>query len=140
MLVIQLENPLEISKPQPKLAFSQSEFDEIFKNNFLPEDLIGLLEKQYPTLYDKSTRSAGGYSLKQHSLMVMRQFEKYFGDKKLPADIDKNKFRLFLAMHDIGKPDTERSLQHLHTQLFIKDLFRRLNIDDIHKNLALTLA
>jgi len=74
----------------------------------------------------------------------MKQFEKYFSDKNLPSGINKNIFRLILALHDIGKPEAiskgGKHLQHKYTQKHVQSLFEHLGIDEKHTNLALVLV
>lgn len=87
--------------------FSRNTLDEIFsKRDYKPEYLVDLLEKNFADEYASRVGVRGDkfLTLKQHTLMVSGQFEKYFANRELPANIDKNFFRLFLALHDIGKP------------------------------------
>jgi hypothetical protein len=128
-----------------ELKFSNSDLKEIFGNKqFSPERLILLLERQYPSTYRQDVGVWEGYTLKKHTLMVMGQFEKYFGDKDLPSGIDKNIFRLFLALHDVGKPEAisrgGKHLQYEYTRQYIQSLFEALGIDQRHTDLALVLA
>lgn len=130
---------------KPKLKFTSNNLREIFEDEqFSPEKLILLIEKQYPNTYKQGVGVWEGYTLEEHTLMVMRQFEKYFGDKDLPSGIDKNMFRLILALHDVGKPEAlskgGKHLQHEYTQRYIKSLFEALGIDEKHTGLALMLA
>ena len=43
------------------------------------------------------------YTVGQHTLMVMNQYEKYFSGKPLPLDLDENSFLRILLVHDLGK-------------------------------------
>lgn len=131
--------------PEYELHFANDELREIFKDeNFSPEKLVLLLERQYPDTYKQGVGVWEGYTLEQHTLMVMRQFEKYFGNNDLPSGVDRNTFRLILALHDIGKPEAiakgGKYLQHDYTQKYIQLLFEHLGIDEKHKKLALVLA
>lgn len=45
-----------------------------------------------------------GYSLRLHTEMVMNQFDRYFGNRPLPGNVDPTLFRWLLALHDSGKP------------------------------------
>jgi len=51
---------------------------------------------------------------------------------------------LFLALHDIGKPKAIASggkhLQHQYTAPMVKEIFNKLEIDELHTNLAVTLV
>ena len=129
----------------PDFKFTKNDLDKAFEDQkFIPEKLILLLKKQYSDIYNQDAGVREGYTLEQHTLMVMKQFEKYFGDKDLPSGVDKNIFRLILALHDIGKPEAisrgGKHLQHRYTQKYIQSLFRHLGIDEKHTNLALVLV
>ena len=137
-------NPPQTEKTEPD-EFTMDDLRKIFEDQeFSPEKLVLLLEKRYPGTYTQSVGVWEGYTLKEHTLMVMKQFEKYFGNKDLPSDIDKNIFRLVLALHDIGKPEAiskgGKHLQHEYTQRYIQSLFRDLGIDERHTNLTLALV
>jgi len=126
-------------------ALDKEEVEKVIRDeNFNPEKLITLIERQYPEVYEQDVGVWEGYTLKQHTLMVMRQFEKYFGDKNLPLDVDKGIFRLILALHDVGKPEAiakgGKYLQHEYTQTHIQELFSSLGIDKKHTALAIVLA
>lgn len=135
----------QTEQAKPKFEFTGDDLKEIFADQkFSPEKLIVLLEKQYQGIYKQGVGVWEGYTLKQHTLMVMSQFEKYFGDKDLPSDVDKNMFRLILALHDVGKPKAiskgGKHLQHEYTQGYIQSLFGHLDIDERHTDLALVLV
>ena len=135
----------QTEQTKPKFEFTKDDLNEVFADQrFSPEKLISLLEKQYSDIYKRGVGVWEGYNLEQHTLMVMGQFEKYFGDKDLPSGIDKNIFRLILALHDIGKPEAiskgGKHLQHEYTQKYIQSLFGHLGIDKKHTALALVLA
>lgn len=109
-----------------------------------PKQLFALLESDFPRIYHQDVGVREGYTLKQHVLMVLRQFEKYFGKKTLPGGVDSDIFRIILALHDVGKPKAIKSggkhLQHRYTQHYIKKFFHKINIDEHHIALALALT
>jgi len=132
-------------KTEHKLCFKKTELTKIIESkNFNPEDLISLLEKQYPNVYNQDAGVWEGYSLKRHTLMVIRQFEKYFSHSDLPLGVSVSFFRLILALHDIGKPEAiakgGKHLQHKYTQKYILSLFKLLEIEEKNTNIALVLA
>ena len=112
--------------------------------DYTPEKLIELLKKQYYYFYKHDSGVWEGYTIEQHTLMVLNQFEKYFGNKDLPAGFDKNIFRLILALHDIGKPSAivngGKQHQHKYTWKYVRNIFRHLNIDKRTSDIALTLV
>jgi len=128
-----------------KLEFQSDELKKVLADeNFSPAKLLLLLEKQYPNTYEQDVGVFEGYTLQQHTLMVMKQFEKYFGKKDLPSGIDRNIFRLILALHDIGKPkaisEGGKHLQHEYTQISIRSLFKGLDSNESSTDLALALV
>ena len=88
-----------------KLSFSRVELDRVLEgSDYAPEKLVALFERDFAKEFASDAGVWQGYSVKQHTLMVMGQFEKYYGNITLPANIDKNFFRVILALHDIGVP------------------------------------
>ncbi len=79
----------QTEQTKPKFEFTKDDLNEVFADQqFSPKKLILLLEKQYSDTYKQGVDVWEGYTLEQHTLMVMRQFEKYFGDKDLPSGIE----------------------------------------------------
>jgi len=76
-------------------------------------------------------------------VMVLYQFEKYYSEKKLPGNFDKNVFRLILALHDIGKPDAikkkNKHLQHKLGQVIVNDFFTQLGLNKNIKKVAVAI-
>jgi hypothetical protein len=123
------------------VAFTEKEIRAVFqKEQFNPKDLLDLLKRQYPKVYDQSVGVSEGYSLEEHTLMMMKQFEKYFSEEELPTGLDRNIFRLILAVHDLGKPEAVQAggghLQHEYTPEKVHALFDALGIDEFHTHLA----
>ncbi len=121
---------------------SREELDEVLsEENYSPENLISLLKKQCAGFFESDAGVWQKYTIEQHTLMVLKQFEWYFGHKDLPAGVDKMIFRLILALHDIGKPTAiangGKHKQHHYTPKYIKPLFRHLKIDKKHTYLAI---
>ncbi len=88
---------------------------------FTPEELITSLELALPKLEDLYNTRVRHYLVKQHTLLVCLQFEKYafeFNSKILNLDL----MRLILAMHDVGKA-IDRSTQHEHTLDLIREFW-----------------
>lgn len=138
-------NPQRSEQAKLEFEFTGGDLKKIFEDRkFSPEKLLSLLEKQYPNTYEQGVGVWEGYTLEQHTLMVMRQFEKYFSDKNLPSGLDKNVFRLILALHDVGKPEAiskgGKYLQHEYTQKYIQSLFEHLAFEEKYTNLAVVLV
>lgn len=83
--------------PSPLELAQQHPFD--------PQSLLNALKKTFPDTFNKKVGVWEGYSLEQHTLMVLRQFEKYFAARTIPGGLSTVHFRYFLAVHDLGKPD-----------------------------------
>lgn len=135
----------QIHTAENRLSFRRQDLEAVLNNiPFNPSSLIGLFEKDYGSEYAASAGVWEGYTIKEHTLMVMGQFEKYFSNSPLPAGIDKNLFRTMLALHDIGKPEAIRSggkhLQHEYTAKIMNSILSELGYSQQEKNLALALV
>ena len=87
------------------------------------QDLVNELTK-IPTLGGQYRQDAlvwEGYSIEQHTVMVLGQFDEYFVTEDLPGGINPDLFRLLLALHDIGKflGGSNKEEQHKKTQEII---------------------
>lgn len=95
-----------IEKEKQIQPFSKEKLEEILNTkNYKPEDLINFLKIKYKDIYESDAGVWEGYSIEEHTLMAMNQFEKYYSDKELPIGIERNFFRFMLSIHDIGKPE-----------------------------------
>ncbi|MFZ4648904.1 MAG: hypothetical protein ACOYMB_04755 [Patescibacteria group bacterium] len=119
-------------KEEFKISFNHEDLLEVFdKNSYQPEKLIALLWKDLGDIYESDADVFEGYTIGEHTLMVLKQFEKYYEGKELPANIDKNFFRFLLAIHDIGKKEAikngDKNLQHQFTVEEARPIFKQLN-------------
>lgn len=90
-------------------------------DEFSPEELITAIEIIMPKLEEMYNTKVRHYVVKQHTLLVCQQFEKYafeFNTKVMNIDL----MRLVLAMHDIGKA-IDRATQHIHTLSLIREFW-----------------
>lgn len=113
--------------------FTKDDFKRCFQSRrYSPECLVGMLELQYKNCFDKCVSSHLGHTLKEHTLRVLKQFEKYYSKRRLPGNVDKNLFRFLLAIHDLGKPRATRNpvrdMHHISTIGLVKPLLRKLNV------------
>jgi hypothetical protein len=75
---------------------------ESLKNEKLtPMEIVSSL-KSIPLLTPFYETKVRHYTLEDHTMLVIGQFDRYF--KNTNTVIPKNLFRLLLALHDIGKP------------------------------------
>jgi hypothetical protein len=113
------------------INISKAELDSVFENYSIIS-LLDLMGKQFPNVYNQDVGVFEGYTLYQHTFMVLNQFEKYYCDTVLPGELNKDVFRLFLALHDIGKPKAVKMhdlrLQHQYSSEYITILFEFLQI------------
>lgn len=89
-----------------------------------PVEIINFLKAAHIKIKRAYESKVRHYLLERHTLLVMNQFEEYFATAELP--IQKNLFRLILALHDIGKPkafaEGNKSRQHFHTKRILKQV------------------
>jgi chemotaxis methyl-accepting protein methylase/tRNA A-37 threonylcarbamoyl transferase component Bud32 len=111
-----------------------------------PENLIQTLA-QVPWLgkqYAGNAQVISGFSIGQHTAMVLRQFERYFASDFAavgnPASVDRDFFRLILALHDIGKTDTPRRHQHARTADILRATLTRFGYSPAQIKLAEALV
>ena len=103
-------------------------------DEFSPEELITSLELALPKLEDLYNTRVRHYVVKQHTLLVCQQFEKYafeFNYKIMNVDL----MRLILAMHDVGKA-IDRSTQHEHTLDLIREFWKNSPFTDYELKMA----
>ncbi|MCX6795288.1 MAG: hypothetical protein NT165_00955 [Candidatus Falkowbacteria bacterium] len=118
-----------------KLSFTRQELDAVLKDPaYQPEKLLSFLARDLGDIYTSDAGLWEKYTIGEHTLMVLRQFEKYYSYQILPAQIDRNFFRFFISLHDIGKKKAielgNKDLQHEHTTALAGDIFQQLNFSD----------
>ncbi|HAM35525.1 MAG TPA: hypothetical protein DCP85_06315 [Elusimicrobia bacterium] len=126
-------------------ALDRSELDGVVNGpDFEPRVLLEELKKDdfLKRQYNKSVGVGEGYTLEQHTLMVLGQFERYF-KAALPGNVDRGFFRLVLALHDIGKPraveDGDKSNQHEHTREIMRTYLTGLHFTPSQIRMAVGL-
>lgn len=131
---------------QGKVIFTPEMFDEyrikddlveevLKSGDFKPDVLIGILEESpfIKSLYESSVGVWEGYNLKEHTTMVLSQYEKYFADRWKSPLISQEGFRMLLALHDLGKPLAVKvtgstSEQHEYTMKFLPKIVEGMNL------------
>ncbi len=115
-----------VRQPERTEGSEQKTFDaaavyaEIEKDEVIPKTLIQLLstDTELASLYAADAGVSEGYSVEQHTEMVLTQFERYFSHR---MEKENRAFmRVVLALHDIGKPVSLRETggvkkQHAYT-------------------------
>lgn len=126
-----------------KISFTKKELKLLFEEDFSPEKLLQFLSSDFGEIYCSDAGVWEGYTIGQHTLMMMRQFERYFGKQDLPGNFDINILRLILALHDTGKQEAiargDKNQQHLYTVQIIEEFFDALDFPSAYKKLAVAL-
>ena len=114
-------------------ALTAAQINAVFGARYSPQRLIHILSSQFDTLYARDAGVWEKYTIGRHTTMVLRQFEKYFANYELPRDVNKNHFRLFLALHDIGKPiaiaQEGKKHQHNYTWKIMHRFYTQIEIE-----------
>lgn len=96
------------------------------------EERILSICKEIPALEELFRARVRHYTIKEHTLNVYNQFEKYFS--KRFSEIDMEFFRQLILLHDIGKPiaskNRDRSNQQIETTNIISSHRQALNLSD----------
>lgn len=137
---------LKALNKRDRISFSREELNEVLDSpDYIPKALLSLFEKDLDKEFNADSGVREKYSIKRHTLMVMGQFEKYFGKSELPAGVGRSFFRTFLALHDIGKADAIRKTgdkhnQHRYTVEIMGSLLSQLNFSEQEVRIALALV
>ncbi len=129
-----------------KLSFTRTELDKMLESyEFAPEALVALFARDLGKEFDASSGVREKYSIRKHTLMVIGQFEKYFAARALPANVSKTFFRIFLALHDVGKARAiektgDRHNQHRYTVEIMRTVLSQLAFSEHEIRIATSLA
>ena len=111
--------------------------------DFNSQELIDFLRADVGDRFEADAGLWEGYSIKEHTLMALGQFEKYFASQNFPKYFSRGIFRLFLALHDIGKPDAiaqgDKNLQHKFTVPIIRKILAKYCIGKTQTDIACAL-
>ncbi len=105
--------------------------------------LIDVLKENplFNQLFGLSVQVGEGYTLEQHTEMVLNIFDRYYRDRFMALNISREEFALMLALHDIGKPISDKtSKQHYFTRPIIEDIAKQLDISAVKKELIVEIA
>lgn len=80
-------------------------------------------------LYKRGVGVWEGYTLEEHTEMMMTQFERYCADGYDSPLLSKKAFRLMASLHDIGKP-INPARQHEETLKIMPDVLRKLGLSE----------
>ncbi len=132
--------------------YDQYKIDSSRVNTILKEEKMSpadLLQeyKQNGFLRELLAESAGvleGWTIEEHTGMVLTQFEKFFADEFSSQLIDRNTFRFILSLHDIGKSLSVRytggtAQQHEYTLQIVEPMCNSLGLTNDQKILVTAL-
>ncbi|MFH1521815.1 MAG: hypothetical protein ABIF18_02545 [archaeon] len=126
-----------------KNTFSMERLDEIM-GEYSIDNFVDFFRPRYSKTLSMSVGVGEGYSLEEHIRMVLNQFDKYFSHKSLPYKVSNTFFRVFIFLHDIGKPAAvkkgDKHLQHKETLKLIKPILNELKFSDNEIKIALALV
>lgn len=96
------------------------------------QEIITSICERVPALEELYDAQVRHYTIKEHTINVLNQFEKYFANHF--SEIEIEVFRLFLLLHDIGKPIAHkkgnRDNQYSETIRIIAENKQELNLSD----------
>lgn len=137
-----------------QIHFNRTDLDNILSSSeYDPNNLIDLLKRDFRKELEADAGVWEHYTVGSHTLMVMRQFEKYFSKERFPTSFGMGSFRFILAMHDIGVcaaieegakvgigvRDAKRVGQHRHTLIIVETVMCQLNFNKNEIDIAKAL-
>lgn len=138
--------PSESSPASGLTELTRANLDTVLApDSYSPENLINFLKSKFASEYAADSGVWEGYTLEQHTLMALQQYEKYFaGKSQFPSPMTESLFRVMLALHDIGKPEAvregDRNRQHEFTRRIMDEILTELGYSDADKNLAIAIV
>ncbi|WP_296622588.1 DarT ssDNA thymidine ADP-ribosyltransferase family protein, partial [Marivirga sp.] len=113
----------------PKEEIQKSHSENNKRNEIMyPQSIEELCDvlPQYITTYDSKVRH---YILRDHTNIVLNQFDRYFSNKF--NDKERELIRFFLIIHDIGKPQAfnegNKGLQYDHSIQTVKNIWFKIS-------------
>ncbi len=94
-------------------------------------------------ILESSSGSWEGYTIGEHTLMVMTQFEKYFSQRPLPSSFNKDAFLKILLVHDFGKAkavaEGDKNKQHEYNLELCPEVLKKQGLTEEEINVARAL-
>ena len=114
---------------------------EALQTPFAPERLLAFCN-QVPELKNALSIRVRHYTVEQHTLLVLKQFERYFAQVEL--SVSRNLFRIMLALHDSGKglafSNGNRHNQHQETVQLIQKHYTAFSLSEQELMLVIALT
>jgi len=125
------------------ISFSRAELEKLCAENADPAEILGLFDRDFSETFDQDVNVHEKYNLRQHTQLVLQQFDRYFGHMPLPGKTSKVLMKTILALHDFGKPEAvkrkNKHLQHEITAARMGPVMMQLNFSDEEIALAKAL-
>lgn len=118
-----------------EVTVTREEIDSVLNNSgHTADDVMRLFSKDFGRLFAQSAGTIQGYTLGQHTRMVLKQYHKYFKQTVFPAGVDNVFFETVLALHDIGKPEAntagEIGNQYQYHLVYFKEILPQLGFSE----------
>ena len=114
---------------------------EALQTPFAPERLLAFCN-QVPALRSALSIRVRHYTVEQHTLLVLKQFERYFAQVEL--SVSRDLFRIMLALHDSGKgiafSKGNRHNQHQETVQLIQSHYTAFSLSEQELMLIVALT
>jgi hypothetical protein len=124
-----------------KISFNRHQLESVIDMPI--QDFISIFKNDFPELFSMSVGVHEGYSLEDHTKLVLTQFDRYFSNKPLPGNVTKTLFRTLLVLHDLGKPMAvqkgNKHLQHEETSKIVRPILEQLEFSGREISISLSL-
>jgi hypothetical protein len=100
---------------------------------------LDLFDEEFKDIFSKDAGVWEKYTIEEHTLMVLRQFDRYFAGGVFPDGITDEFFRTMFVLHDLGKPMAVKQgnikLQHDETVKVVDPILKKLGFSKFEINL-----
>lgn len=129
---------LDVHRLEQTLSVNQPDFN--------PQEIINILKLNpfFKNLFERSSGVYEGYTIEEHTLMVLKQFEKYFSADFQSTILSRDSFRLLLTLHDIGKSLSilqtgTKGSQHKYTREILEYGLKPLSLSNYQKEVIISI-
>ena len=127
-----------------QLTIGRHQVDRLFQQGYTPLGLLALFDRDLGPALDAAAGVGQGYTIRENVLMVLGLFHYCFSYRPLPGNVSPTFMRLFLLLHDIGKPAAiargNKRDQHAFNARIAGQVLDRLNYPPAWIALAQSLA
>lgn len=127
-----------------EVTVTREDIESVLNNSsHTADDVMRLFSKDFGHLFAQSAGTLQGYTLGQHTRMVLKQYHKYFKQTVFPESVDNIFFETVLALHDIGKPEAnsagEIDNQYAYHQVYFNQILPQIGFSASQLALANSL-